>query len=165
MRVVLQKVSRASVRVADEIVGRIGRGYMLLVGISQDDTPADIQWMVSKIVKLRVFEEGEAGGEGPHEGERPRLWHHTIQEVNGSILCVSQFTLHARTARGTRPDFHKAAGPQRARELYDEFRGLLATVLGGPSSRVQDGRFGAMMQCELTNEGPVTLILDSTERR
>jgi D-tyrosyl-tRNA(Tyr) deacylase len=149
MRVVIQRVSSASVTIDGRMVGQIDRGLLVLVGIEAIDTPADGEWLAPKLVKLRVF---------PDEtGQMNR----SVADIGGGILLVSQFTLHASTAKGTRPSFNAAAKPEIARPLYDQFIGQLSTALGRP---VQTGEFGAMMQIALVNDGPVTLIIDSKAR-
>ncbi len=157
MRVVIQRVSSASVTVEGRVVGRIGRGLLVLLGIEQADTAADGRWLVEKILKLRLFDDADG---------RMNL---SIADVGGSILVVSQFTLHASTAKGTRPSYHVAARPELARPLYQEFVAQLRAVLIDTSDlkgadRVATGEFGAMMSVELVNDGPVTLIIDSKTR-
>lgn len=149
MRVVLQRVTSASVTVAGEEISRIGAGLMLLVGIEEADTPADGEWLAAKISRLRIFAD-EAG-----------QMNRSVVDLGGEILLVSQFTLHASTAKGTRPSFNAAARPEHARPLYEEFTRQLAAALGRP---IATGRFGAMMEVAITNSGPVTLILDSKNR-
>ncbi len=161
MRVVLQRVSSASVTIDGEVVGRIGQGVMLLVGIEPADAAEDGEWLAQKIARLRIFEDAEgkmnlslldlaAADPCPPSPVSCPL-----------ILLVSQFTLHASTAKGTRPSFNGAARPEHARPLYELFISQLETVLGRP---VATGRFGAMMDVAITNNGPVTLILDSKSR-
>ncbi|SCU87827.1 LADA_0E06392g1_1 [Lachancea dasiensis] len=150
MKIVLQKVSRASVTVDSQVVSAIKTGYMLLVGISVDDTIKDVEKLTNKVVKLRAFDDGAGYG-----------WKQNIQEVNGQILSISQFTLMANTKKGTKPDFHLAQRGHLAQDLYHSFLTALREKLG--DDNVKDGVFGAMMSCELVNEGPVTLILDTTD--
>lgn len=157
MRVVVQRVSSASVTVGDRITGRIDRGLLVLVGIEAADNEADGQWLAEKLVKLRIFAD-EAG-----------QMNRSVADIAGGILLVSQFTLHASTAKGTRPSFNAAARPEHARPLYERFIAQLSTVLDGTAApngprRVQTGEFGAMMQVASVNDGPVTLILDSKNR-
>lgn len=157
MRVVLQRVSSARVTVDGRATGEIGRGLILLQGIEPADTAADGEWLAQKIAKLRIFADAD--------GQMNR----SVADIGGGILVVSQFTLHASTAKGTRPSFHAAARPEHARPLYEQFIAQLRTALAGspPSDateRVQTGEFGAMMQVSLVNDGPVTLILDSKTR-
>ena len=123
---------------------------MLLVGISIDDSMAEIDKLSKKVLSLRIFED-----------ESRNLWKKNIKEANGEILSVSQFTLMAKTKKGTKPDFHLAQKGHIAKELYEEFLKLLRSDLG--EEKVKDGEFGAMMRCSLTNEGPVTIILDSDQ--
>lgn len=149
MRVVLQRVSSARVTVSGRVTGEIGPGLLLLQGIEPADTTADGEWLAQKITKLRIFAD-DAG-----------QMNRSVVDVGGGILLVSQFTLHASTAKGTRPSFHAAARPEQARPLYELFAAQLATLLGRP---VQTGEFGAMMDVALVNDGPVTLLLDSKLR-
>lgn len=149
MRVVIQRVSSARVSVGGRIAGQINRGFLVLLGIEQNDTEADGQWLAEKIAKLRVFPD-DAG-----------QMNRSVVEVGGDALVVSQFTLHASTQKGTRPSFNRAARPEQAVPLYERFIAQLSTALGRP---VQTGEFGAHMDVELVNDGPVTLILDSKIR-
>lgn len=149
MRVVLQRVSSASVTVEGRIIGSIGSGLMLLVGIETADTAADGEWLAGKISKLRLFPD-EAG-----------QMNRSIIDTGGDILLVSQFTLHASTAKGTRPSFNAAARPEQAIPLYELFINQLQIAIGRP---IATGQFGAMMEVTITNSGPVTLILDSKSR-
>ena len=149
MRVVIQRVSSAQVRAAERVTGRIGSGLLVLLGIEQGDTSADGAWLADKISKLRVF---------PDEGGQ---MNRSIADIGGDALVVSQFTLHASTQKGTRPSFNRAARPEQAVPLYEQFIAQLSTALGRP---VQTGEFGAHMDVELLNDGPVTLILDSKLR-
>ncbi|CAH00546.1 D-tyrosyl-tRNA(Tyr) deacylase [Kluyveromyces lactis] len=148
MRIVLQKVSEASVTVGSAVVSQIKHGYMLLVGIGTDDKLEDIDKLSKKILTFRGFDDDAGYG-----------WKRNISEVDGEILCVSQFTLMARTSKGTKPDFHLAQRGELANELYGQFMDKLKAGLG--DDKVQNGVFGAMMSCKLTNEGPVTIIFDS----
>lgn len=149
MRVVLQRVSSASVAIDGRVAGRIDRGLLVLVGIEAADTAADGEWLAQKLCKLRIFAD-EAG-----------QMNKSVVETGGGILLISQFTLHASTAKGTRPSFNAAARPEQARPLYETFIAQLSAALGQP---VQTGEFGAMMQVSLVNDGPVTLIIDSKSR-
>lgn len=145
MRAVLQRVRRASVTIAGETVGAIDRGLLVLLGITQSDTAEQAAWLAEKIVGLRIFADDE--------GKMNR----DVREAGGSVLIVSQFTLYGDCRKGRRPSFIDAAGPDHAIPLYEAFiNGVKA--LGIP---VQTGRFGAMMDVELINDGPVTLIVDS----
>lgn len=150
MKIVLQKVSHASVVVNSKVISSIKNGYFLLVGITTEDTMDDIEKLSRKVVNLRIF------------GDEPDVfWKKNIKEVQGEILSVSQFTLCARTKKGTKPDFHLAQRGHIAKELYNNFLKLLGDSIG--PEKVQDGEFGAMMSCSLTNEGPITILLDSKE--
>ncbi|GIO12445.1 putative D-aminoacyl-tRNA deacylase-like protein [Cohnella xylanilytica] len=145
MRVVLQRVSGASVRVEGAVTGEIGGGLLLLVGIGHEDSEADLAWMADKVAGLRVFEDEEG---------KMNL---SLEDTGGAILSVSQFTLYGDCRKGRRPNFMAAARPEKASELYDRFNGLLRAK----GIRVETGVFGAMMEVSLVNDGPVTLILDS----
>ena len=144
MRVVLQRVSRASVSIEGSVVGRIERGFCLLVGFTQTDTAEQVQWMADKIVGLRVF--------GDPEG-RMNL---SLADVGGAALVVSQFTLYGDTARGRRPSFIDAARPELAIPLYE----LFIAELRNRGIPVETGEFGAMMEVDIRNDGPVTLVLE-----
>lgn len=148
MRVVLQRVAYASVTVDGEIIGKIQRGFLLLVGVTHDDTMEDMEYLVRKIVQMRIFED--------EEGKLNR----SIQDIGGEILSVSQFTLYADTKKGNRPSFSKAAPGDVALEMFEQFNGLLRDT-GIP---VETGQFGADMKVELLNDGPVTILLDSKNR-
>lgn len=145
MRVVLQRVSRASVTIDNKVVGSIGRGFLLLVGFTATDTEEQAIWMADKIVSLRLFPDAE---------EKMNLG---LDDVGGGVLVVSQFTLYGDTRKGRRPSFIDAARPEIAIPLYERLVQLLRERL---PDRVQTGEFGAMMQVELVNDGPVTLILE-----
>lgn len=149
MRVVLQRVSSASVTIAGRVAGRIDRGLLVFVGIEAADTATDGDWLAQKLAKLRIFADGA--------GQMNK----SVSDVAGGILLISQFTLHASTAKGTRPSFNAAARPEHARPLYEQFITQLSAALGRP---VQTGEFGAMMDVALVNDGPVTLIIDSKSR-
>lgn len=148
MRVVLQRVSHASVTVEEKVIGKIQRGFLLLVGVTHDDTIEDMEYLVRKIVQMRIFED--------EEGKLNR----SIQDIGGEILSVSQFTLYADTKKGNRPSFSKAAPGDVALEMFEQFNGLLRDT-GIP---VETGQFGADMKVELLNDGPVTILLDSKNR-
>ncbi|PPQ91430.1 hypothetical protein CVT25_014318 [Psilocybe cyanescens] len=150
MRAVVQCVSGASVTVNNELVSRISKGLMILVGIGSDDTDADIATLSKKILSLRVF----ADPTNPQN-----MWKASVKDIGGDILCVSQFTLLANTTKGNKPDFHRAMATEPSRDLYAKFLESLKNSY--KAEKVQDGVFGAMMSVSLTNEGPVTLTLDS----
>jgi D-tyrosyl-tRNA(Tyr) deacylase len=149
MRTVVQRVSRASVTVAGETTGEIGRGLLVLVGIAPADTDHDAQWLAEKICALRIFED--------EEGRMNR----SVTDIDGGILVVSQFTLFASTRKGTRPSFNDAAKPEIAIPLYESFNRFAGAALGRP---VATGRFAARMDITLVNDGPVTLVIDSQRR-
>ena len=148
MRIVLQRVSHASVTVEEKVIGQIQRGFLLLVGVTHDDTMEDMEYLVRKIVQMRIFED--------EEGKLNR----SIQDIGGEILSVSQFTLYADTKKGNRPSFSKAAPGDVAIDMFEQFNGLLRET-GIP---VETGQFGADMKVELLNDGPVTILLDSKTR-
>lgn len=149
MRAVIQRVSSASVTVEGDTVGAIGRGLLVLVGKEDADSAEDIEWLAGKIVNLRIFAD-DAGAMS-----------RSVLDAGGEILLVSQFTLFASTKKGTRPSWHRAAKPEVAVPLYEAMKRRLGELLGRP---IQTGRFGAMMQVALVNDGPVTLLLDSKSR-
>lgn len=145
MKVVLQRVSRASVAVEGAEVGRIGSGHLLLVGFGQGDDEAAVEWMADKVVGLRVFNDADG---------KMNL---SLEDVGGDLLVVSQFTLYGDTRKGRRPSFVDAADPEVAIPLYERFVELLEARA---PARVETGTFGAMMKVELVNDGPVTLVLE-----
>ena len=148
MRIVVQRCSRAEVRIDGSSVGKIGQGFMLLVGITETDTTAEADLLAKKIAQLRVFED-EAG--------KMNL---AIRDVGGAILSISQFTLYADCRKGNRPSFIRAARPEQASPLYDYFNETLRTTYG---LTVETGRFGADMKVDFINDGPVTILLDTDE--
>lgn len=149
MRAVVQRVSRASVTVDGRVTGSIERGLLVLVGIAADDTGDDLAWLAGKIAGQKLF---------PDEGGRMNL---SVREAAAGVLVVSQFTLLASTRKGTKPSWHRAAPPDAAAPLYGAFVRAMESELGRP---VATGEFGAMMEVELVNDGPVTLVLDSRWR-
>jgi D-tyrosyl-tRNA(Tyr) deacylase len=149
MRIVLQRVSSALVTIADEKVAAIQQGLLLLVGIEDADTTEDIDWLTAKIAKLRIFNDAEG------------VMNLSVTDVDGDVIVVSQFTLHAATKKGNRPSYIKAAKPDVAVPLYEQFISSLGQQLNKP---VQTGRFGADMKVALTNDGPVTILIDSKNR-
>ena len=149
MRAVVQRVSSASVSIEGAVVGSIGPGLLVLLGVAEGDTPADGAWLAQKIAQLRIFSDGA-----------DRM-NRSVQDIAGGVLVVSQFTLFASTRKGTRPSFNGAAAPELANSLYQDFVRQLETLLGRP---VPTGRFGAMMQVALVNDGPVTLLIDTKTR-
>jgi D-tyrosyl-tRNA(Tyr) deacylase len=144
LRVVLQRVSRASVTIGGRVTGSIGRGFCLLVAFTSTDTPADVEWMAEKVSSLRLFPD-DAG-----------KMNRGLDEVGGAVLVVSQFTLYGDTERGRRPSFITAARPEVAIPLYEAF----IAAFRARGLEVATGEFGAMMEVELVNDGPVTLILE-----
>ena len=146
MRTVIQRVTSASVSIGGEVVGEIGKGVMLLLGITPEDTQQDADWLVGKISKLRIF--NDANG----------VMNLSLQDIEGEALVVSQFTLMASYKKGNRPSYIHAAPPAVAIPLYEYFVAQLQQALGRP---VPTGRFGADMQVSLTNDGPVTIVMDS----
>jgi D-aminoacyl-tRNA deacylase len=149
MRAVVQRVSSASVTIADEVSGQIGPGLLVLLGVAEGDTEADAQWLAEKVVALRIFEDPDG---------RMNL---SVRDAGGGILVVSQFTLFASTRKGTRPSFNGAAKSSLAIPLYEAFNRFAGGALGRP---VATGRFAARMTVALVNDGPVTLIIDSHQR-
>jgi len=149
MRAVVQRVAKASVMVEGTVTGAIDRGLLVLVGVAADDTDDDIAWLAGKIAGQKLF---------PDESGRMNL---SVTESGGGLLVVSQFTLLASTRKGTKPSWHRAAAPDAAVPLYEEFVRAMEKATGRP---VSTGKFGAMMDVSLVNDGPVTLVLDSRLR-
>ena len=149
MKVVIQRVSEASVTIDQNIVAQIHQGLLILVGIESADNLEDINWLVSKIVYLRIF------------GDEKNVMNLSVKDSDGEIIVVSQFTLHALTKKGNRPSYIKAAKPEIAIPMYEKFVQLLELELG---KRIQTGQFGADMKVALVNDGPVTIIIDSKNR-
>lgn len=149
MRVVLQRVSQASVTIDGVEKSRIGWGFLILLGIEQEDQQDDIDWLCKKISALRVFSDEEG------------LMNRSVQDIGGEMLVVSQFTLHASTKKGNRPSFIEAARPETAIPLYERFVEVLQQESGRP---VSTGSFGADMKVSLLNDGPVTILIDSKNR-
>ncbi|KAJ2493077.1 D-tyrosyl-tRNA(Tyr) deacylase [Coemansia sp. RSA 2050] len=150
MRVVLQRVLQASVTVGDKVVGVIGPGVCLLVGISRDDTSEDMEYMAKKVLGMRVFENSDKGNS---------MWAKGVQDMGLEILCVSQFTLYAKSTKGSKPDFHEAMKAGESRQYFDSFVQRLGQLYD--PAKIAVGEFGAMMKVSLVNDGPVTLQLDS----
>ena len=149
MRALIQRVIQASVAIEEQIVGEIAAGLLVLVGVETDDTAADADWLAAKIAGLRILAD-DAG-----------KMNRSVRETGGGVLVISQFTLHADTARGNRPSFLRAARPEEAIPLYQRFVAMLEADLGRPVPR---GVFGADMQVSLVNNGPVTIPIDSRRR-
>jgi D-tyrosyl-tRNA(Tyr) deacylase len=149
MRALLQRVSEASVVISNQQVAAIAHGFLILIGIEAEDGKDDLEWLAKKITQLRIFSDNE---------DKMNL---DIKDVNGEIIVVSQFTLHAKTKKGNRPSYIKAARPEVAIPLYEDFKKQLSQTLG---KEIQSGEFGADMKVSLTNDGPVTIWLDSKNK-
>lgn len=149
MRLVIQRVAHASVTIEGALKSKIGSGLLILVGIEDADTDADINWLAQKVVNLRIFDD-ENG-----------VMNKSVTDINGEILIVSQFTLHAMTAKGNRPSYIRASKPDFAIPMYEKFCAKVSELLG---KEVGTGRFGADMKVELLNDGPVTILIDSQRR-
>ena len=148
MKIVIQRVSKANVKVDNVVVGQIDKGLLLLVGVTHDDTPEDVDYLVKKIINMRIFEDDNG------------KMNISLLQKGYDVLSVSQFTLFAQTERGNRPGFSDAARPELAKRLYDEFN----EKVRNENIKVETGIFGAMMEVSLINEGPVTIIIDSKNR-
>ena len=149
MRVVIQRVSQASVTVDEQKVADIQKGLLVLVGIEDEDTQEDIDWLVGKIIKMRIF------------GDENNVMNCSVQDIDGDIIVVSQFTLHASTKKGNRPSYIKAAKPEYAIPMYENFVKSLEKEF---NKKVQTGIFGADMKVSLLNDGPVTILIDSKNK-
>jgi D-tyrosyl-tRNA(Tyr) deacylase len=149
MRLVIQRVAHASVTIEGALKSKIGSGLLILVGIEDADTDADINWLAQKVVNLRIFDD-ENG-----------VMNKSVTDINGEILIVSQFTLHAMTAKGNRPSYIRASKPDFAIPMYEKFCAKVSELLG---KEVDTGQFGADMKVELLNDGPVTILIDSQRR-
>jgi D-aminoacyl-tRNA deacylase len=149
MRAVIQRVSRASVTINKILKSEIGHGLLVLIGIEESDNEDDVDWLTSKIVQLRIF------------NDTNEVMNLSVKETAGDILAISQFTLHAKTKKGNRPSYIRAARPELAIPLYNSFVVKLSHLLG---KDIGTGEFGAMMQIELINDGPVTIIIDTKEK-
>ncbi len=149
MKVVIQRVSEASVTINTSIVAKINQGLLVLVGIEDADNQEDIDWLTSKICNLRIF------------SDENNVMNLSVKDINGDIILVSQFTLHASTKKGNRPSYIKASKPEIAIPLYEDFIAALEFVLG---KKIQTGEFGADMKVSLVNNGPVTILIDSKNK-
>jgi len=149
MRVVIQRVAEASVTIDSQIVASIQKGLLVLVGIEDADTQEDIDWLTAKIAKIRIF------------GDENDVMNLSVQDIDGDIIVVSQFTLHAGTKKGNRPSYIKASKPEIAIPMYEDFVRKLEQEIG---KKVQTGQFGADMKVGLVNDGPVTILIDSKNR-
>ncbi|CEG62884.1 Putative D-tyrosyl-tRNA(Tyr) deacylase [Rhizopus microsporus] len=147
MRAVIQRVTKASVTVDNRVVGSIQKGLCVLLGIATDDTEKDIDYMVNKILNIRVFDDNGV------------MWKKGVKDAGLELLCVSQFTLQANTVKGNKPDFHRAMKSEQAKTMYGQFLDKLGKAYD--PAKIQDGEFGAMMSVDISNDGPVTLQLDS----
>ena len=149
MRIVVQRVQSAQVSVENEICGQIKTGLLLLVGIEDADDDEDVAWLSKKMINMRIFPDDE------------KPMNRSVKDIDGQLLVVSQFTLHASTKKGNRPSFIKAAAPEKAERLYETLIDQLKTESG---LKVASGRFGKMMEVSLINDGPVTIIIDSKNK-
>lgn len=149
MRAVIQKVSKASVTISNQVKSEIAKGLLVLVGIEDNDTDDDIKWLSGKICRLRIFNDSN------------NQMNLSVQDINGELLVISQFTLHASTKKGNRPSYIKAAKPETAIPIYNQFVTQLESDLG---KDVKTGEFGAYMQIELINDGPVTITIDTKNK-
>ena len=149
MRIVIQRVSKASVTIADKVKSAIGKGYLILLGIEETDSSADVDWLVRKVIGLRVFDDEQG------------VMNRSIMDAGGEVLVISQFTLFASYKKGNRPSWLRAARHEISVPLYEEFCQKLSQELGKP---VGTGEFGAYMQVELLNDGPVTICMDTKNK-
>lgn len=149
MRAVIQRVTQASCTVDNQIRGAIQEGLLVLLGVEDEDSKEDMEWLGNKMVNLRIFSDDQG------------LMNKSIQDINGNILLISQFTLFAQTKKGNRPSFIRAAKPHKAKPMYEEMAHLLSNLLG---KEVQLGIFGADMKIDLRNDGPVTIIMNTKDR-
>lgn len=149
MRVVIQRTTKASVTIENDVRGEIEKGLVILLGIEGDDTYEDIIWLVRKIVNLRIFDDEEG------------VMNRSVLDIGGDILLISQFTLHATTKKGNRPSYSRAAHPDFAVPLYEKFIKQLEVGMGKP---IATGEFGAYMQVDLNNDGPVTILIDTKNK-
>jgi D-tyrosyl-tRNA(Tyr) deacylase len=149
MRAVIQRVTRASVTINNIIRSEIGKGLLVFIGIEESDNDDDIEWLCNKIVQLRIFNDSN------------EVMNLSVLDTRGDILAISQFTLHAKTRKGNRPSYIRAAHPDIAIPLYNRFVSRLSNLIG---KEIGTGEFGAMMQVELANDGPVTIIIDTKEK-
>jgi len=149
MKAVIQRVSKASVEINNNIVSNINSGLLILIGIEEADSSEDIEWLTSKIANLRIF------------GDENEVMNLSLKDINGDVIVVSQFTLHALTKKGNRPSYIKAANPDIAFPLYEKFVIQMEQEIG---KKVQTGQFGADMKVSLINDGPVTIIIDTKNK-
>jgi D-tyrosyl-tRNA(Tyr) deacylase len=149
MRIVIQRVSQAQVKVAGEVVGDIGQGLLVLLGIENEENPSDLEWLVNKLLNLRIF------------NDKNQVMNLSLLDIKGELMVISQFTLMAATKKGNRPSYIRAARPETAIPLYEQFLLLAEVQLG---RKVAKGVFGTDMKVSLTNDGPVTIVIDSKNR-
>ncbi len=149
MRALIQRVSQASVSINEQVKTKINQGLLVLLGIEESDNHDDIDWLCKKIAQLRIFDDNQG------------IMNLSIQDIDGELLVISQFTLHARTKKGNRPSYIKAARPEIAIPLYEKFINTMSDFI---KEEIQTGEFGAMMQVSLTNDGPVTIIIDTKNK-
>lgn len=149
MKIVIQRVINANVRIADKVEGSINKGMLILVGIAHEDTKEDIDWLTNKVANLRIFDDDEG------------VMNLNVNQVEGEVLAISQFTLQASTKKGNRPSYIKAARPEVAVPLYEKFINSLGELV---NTKIETGQFGAEMKVSLINDGPVTIIIDSKNR-
>ncbi|MCD6596420.1 MAG: D-tyrosyl-tRNA(Tyr) deacylase [Bacteroidales bacterium] len=149
MRALIQRVSQASVSINEQVKTQINQGLLVLLGIEESDNQYDIDWLCKKIAQLRIFDDNQG------------VMNLSIQDINGELLVISQFTLHAKTKKGNRPSYIKAARPEIAIPLYEKFIKMMSSFT---KEKVQTGEFGAIMQVSLTNDGPVTIIIDTKNK-
>lgn len=149
MRAVIQRVKSASVKIGGTVKSETGPGLLIFIGIEEVDNETDVEWLCNKIVQLRIFNDADG------------IMNLSVLDTGGSIMVISQFTLHAKTKKGNRPSYIRAARPEIAIPVYNRFVGLLSDLL---TSEVATGEFGAMMEVELINDGPVTILIDTKER-
>tara|TARA_Y100001934_G_C12372649_1_gene787337 strand:+ start:2314 stop:2766 length:453 start_codon:yes stop_codon:yes gene_type:complete len=150
MKAVIQRVKKANVTVGDTVKGRIGRGLLIFLGVAEDDNLTDVEWLANKISKIRIFSDNKNN------------MNESIKQINGEILVISQFTLHAKTKKGNRPSFIEAANSDLALDLYTRFINLLGQLL---EINIQSGEFGSKMNVMLENDGPVTIIIDTKNKQ
>ena len=149
MRAVIQRVNRASVKIGNKTKSEIAGGLLIFIGIENADNETDVEWLCNKIVRLRIFNDSN------------NIMNLSVLDTGGDILAISQFTLHAKTKKGNRPSYIRAANPDIAIPLYNKFVAILSDLMG---KEVATGEFGAMMKIELVNDGPVTIIIDTKEK-
>ena len=150
MKAVIQRVKKANVTVGDTVKGRIGRGLLIFLGVAEDDNLTDVEWLANKVSKIRIFSDNKNN------------MNESIKQINGEILVISQFTLHAKTKKGNRPSFIEAADSDLALDLYTRFINLLGQLL---EIKIQSGEFGSKMNVMLENDGPVTIIIDTKNKQ